>query len=236
MIKVSIAVPTYEYYGRGVEFLDDMLRTISIQTMKEIEVVVSDHSKDNQIKKFCEENIYNLNIKYFKNKNDVGNPCSNTNYAIDKCQGEVIKVLLQDDFLYDTEALEKIYDQLKNSESDWLVCGCIHTRDDGNSFFNPMFPRWSDLMILEPGNNFIGSPSIIALKKSVDLRFDSKTAMLMDVDFYYGMMLEYGHPIYYNDILVGNRVRDTQTWKERISEKEVSEEFKYVKQKYKILK
>lgn len=236
MTKVSVAVPTYEYYGRGVEFLDDLFRTISVQTLKEVEVVVSDHSTNDTIEEYCNFNEYNLNIKYVRNSVDRGNPCSNTNVAIDHSSGEVVKILLQDDFLYDTEALEKIYNELINSESKWLVSGAIHTRDDGNTFFNPMIPRWSDLMILEPDNNFIGSPSNVAFKKEVDLRFDSKTAMLMDVDFYYAMMLKYDHPIYYNDILIGNRVRDTQTWKERISDDEVIEEFKYAHQKYGIVK
>lgn len=235
-MKISIAIPTYEYYGRGVEFLDDLLRTISQQTLKDVEVVVSDHSVSDVIQIYCNRNEYNLNIKYIKNSNDIGNPCSNTNCAIDNCTGEIVKILLQDDFLYDTEALEITYNQLMSSDKKWLVCGAIHTRDDGNTFFNPMHPKWSDYMILENGNNYIGSPSVVAFKKEVDLRFDPKVAMLMDVDFYYNMMLTHGHPIYYNDILIGNRVRDTQTWKERISEDDIDKEFKYVHRKYKILK
>ena len=38
-MKVSIACPTFEYYGRGVEVLDDMFRTIANQTLKDVEVV-----------------------------------------------------------------------------------------------------------------------------------------------------------------------------------------------------
>ena len=48
-MKVSVAIPTFEYYGRGVEFLDDMFRSISVQTLKDVEVVISDHSVDNSI-------------------------------------------------------------------------------------------------------------------------------------------------------------------------------------------
>ena len=43
-MRMSIAIPTYESKGRGVEFLDDLFRTIEIQTFKDFEVVVSDHS------------------------------------------------------------------------------------------------------------------------------------------------------------------------------------------------
>lgn len=235
-MKLSVVVPTFEYYGRGVEFLDDMFRTISQQTIQDVEVVVSDHSTENDIEEYCQFNEYGLNIKYIRNNNDRGNPCSNVNLAIDNSSGEIVKVLMQDDFLYDTEALEKMYNLLVSSESYWLVCGAIHTRDDGNTFFNPMYPRWSEYMILENGNNYIGSPSVLAFKKEVKLRFDPKTAMLMDVDFYYNMMINHGHPIYMNDLLIGNRVRDTQTWKERISDEEVEKEFEYCHEKYGIVK
>ena len=48
-MRLSIAIPTCESKGRGVEFLDDLFRTIEIQTFKDFEVVVSDHSKDDKL-------------------------------------------------------------------------------------------------------------------------------------------------------------------------------------------
>ena len=47
-MRMSIAIPTYESKGRSVEFLDDLFRTIEIQTFKDFEVGVSDHSKDDK--------------------------------------------------------------------------------------------------------------------------------------------------------------------------------------------
>ena len=63
-MKASVAIPVYEYYGRGVEFLDDMFRTIASQTLKDVEVVVSDHSLNDDIELYCYENEHDLNIKY----------------------------------------------------------------------------------------------------------------------------------------------------------------------------
>ena len=48
-MKMSIAVPTWESYGKGNEFLDDLFRTLEIQTFQDFEVVVSDHSKDDKL-------------------------------------------------------------------------------------------------------------------------------------------------------------------------------------------
>ena len=39
MKKMSIAIPTWETNGRGVEFLDDLLRTIEIQNFNDFEVI-----------------------------------------------------------------------------------------------------------------------------------------------------------------------------------------------------
>jgi glycosyltransferase involved in cell wall biosynthesis len=235
-MKVSVAVPVFEYYGRGVEVLDDMLRTISYQTMKDVEVVISDHSKNSDIENYCNENKYNLNINYLRNENGRGNPAINTNHAIDNCKGEIIKVFQQDDFLFDTEALEIMYREMTNSPQKWFVCGAIHTRDDGHSFFHPMLPRWDDRLILEDQRNFIGGVSVLSIKNEVKTRFDSNVRMLLDVDFYYNSMLNYGMPILYQDVLVANRVRDNDTLMSEVSVEEVIEEFKYCHKKYGIVK
>jgi len=235
-MKVSIAVPVFEYYGRGVEFLDDMFRTISYQTLKDVEVVISDHSKNDDIEIYCRKNEYNLNIKYIRNENGRGNPAINTNNAIDNCSGEIIKVFQQDDFFFDTEALEVMYKLMTESSQKWFVCGAIHTRDDGRSFFNPMLPRWDEKMIVEDQRNFIGGVSVLSIKQEVKTRFDPNVKMLLDVDFYHNTMLNYGMPILHQDILIGNRVRDTDTLMAQISEEEVVDEFKYVHKKYGIVK
>ena len=176
--------------------------------------------------------ICNLDIKYLRNENGRGNPCINTNNAIDHCSGEIIKIFQQDDFLYDTEALEVMYNQMINSDKKWFVCGAIHTRDDGHTFFNPMLPRWDPLMILEDQHNFIGGVSVTSIKQEVKVRYDPDLRMLLDVDFYYHTMLEYGMPIFYQDTLICNRVRDTDTLMAEVTPEEVQEEFKYCKKKY----
>ena len=231
-MKVSVACPTFEYYGRGVEDLDDMFRTIANQTLKDVEVVVSDHSRTDDIEDYCKKNEHNLDIKYLRNENGRGNPCINTNNAIDHCSGEIIKIFQQDDFLYDTEALEIMYNEMTNSDKKWFVCGAVHTRDDGHTFFNPMLPRWDPLMILEDQHNFIGGVSVTSIKQEVKVRYDPDLRMLLDVDFYYHTMLEYGMPIFYQDTLVCNRVRDTDTLMAEVTPEEVQEEFKYCKKKY----
>ena len=95
-----------------------------------------------------------------------------------------------------------------------------------------MLPRWDPLMMLEDQHNFIGGVSVTSIKQEVKVRYDPDLRMLLDVDFYYHTMLEYGMPIFYQDTLICNRVRDTDTLMAEVTPEEVQEEFKYCKKKY----
>ena len=71
-----------------------------------------------------------------------------------------------------------------------------------------------------------------AIKKEVTVRYDPELRMLLDVDFYYQNMLNYGMPIFYRDTLVANRVRDTDTLMAEVTEEEIEEEFQYCFKKH----
>lgn len=235
-MKMSIAVPTWESYGKGNEFLDDLFRTLEMQTFQDFEVVVSDHSKDDKLVDVIDEFQDKFNILYVKNKNNRGNGPANTNNAIDKCSGDIIKVMFQDDFFYDDEALKKIYYTLYNSDKTWLLNGSNHTQDDGRSFYWEMYPRWNDKLL--EGVNSISSPSVLAFKNNVTRRFDSTLTYFMDVEFYYGMKEDYGDPILYDDVLISNRVGDysvTTNVSNKNRDYYVTKETKYCKEKYGVL-
>ena len=120
-MNISIAIPTWGCHGRGSEFINDLLRTIEIQTFKDFEVCISDHSLDdgilNEVKKFQDK----FKIVYQKNPEDRGNGPANTNEAIKLCSGDIIKVMFQDDFFYDDESLQKIHDQFESEDNLSLI-------------------------------------------------------------------------------------------------------------------
>ena len=53
MSEISVCIPTYEYKGEGVKYLDELFKSLSTQTFQDFDVVISDHSKDNEIMNFC---------------------------------------------------------------------------------------------------------------------------------------------------------------------------------------
>ena len=232
---MSVAIPTYESRGRGNEFLDDLFRTLEIQTFKNFEVVISDHSKNDDLVDVIDKFQNKFDILYFKNKNDRGNGPANTNNAIDKCSGDIIKIMFQDDFFYDDEALQKIHDSF-DDDHDWLVCGSNHTQDDGYNFYWDLYPKWN-VDIIE-GVNSISSPSVMAARKKVfdQIKFDEKLVMMMDCEIYYHIKNKFGDPIYLHDILVSNRIHSEQISSEYASSSDYSikllKEVNYCKSKH----
>jgi glycosyltransferase involved in cell wall biosynthesis len=208
----SIAIPAYEMHGKGAEFLNFSFNCLNSQTYKDFEVVVSDHSKTNEIEKICEEWSSYLNIVYLKNEINRGSSSANINNALYNCSSEWIKILFQDDFLYRKDSLEIIKKHiLENSKLYWIANACCHT-NDGVNLHTPHTPKWNYDQVI--GNNGISSPSVICINKNIDIKFDEKLLWLMDVDFYQKMYMKYGEPYYINEILVvnrnwGNRLSDT---------------------------
>jgi glycosyltransferase involved in cell wall biosynthesis len=210
-MRMSVAIPTYEYKGKGVDLLKHQFGIFKRQQFKDFQVVISDHSIDDDIKNFCEKNEFGLNIKYIRNEKLRGNFSANTNHAIENCDGEIIKVLYQDDFLFNHESLKKISDFFAD-DINWLLSSCIHCAEN-MSLYGPLTPRYHDEIYL--GNNTIGCPSVLAVKNRDDLpKFDERLLWLMDVDYYKALFDKFGNPRILGDVNVCVRVWDSQLTKE----------------------
>lgn len=202
-MKVSICIPTWEQYSRGVEFLKNNFEVFLSQTYKNFNVIISDHSKDDNIKLLCNEYSTHFEIKYFKNENLLGNSPANTNNCIINADGDIIKIIFQDDYLFDKRALELIVKEFENKECNWLVCGSNATRDDGLTYTNEMTPYWNNN--IKTGVNTISSPSVLSFRNSNPCFFDENLTMLMDCDMYHQLYVRYGLPTILSNCLVTNR-------------------------------
>jgi glycosyltransferase involved in cell wall biosynthesis len=189
----------------GATFLHFNLSKILFQTYDNIEVIISDHSKDDSILNICKDfSDRGLEILHIRNENMVGNSSANLNEAIKLAKGDIIKVIFQDDFLYHDRSIEDIVREYqKDNNVKWLVTSSCHT-ENGSTYYNYMDPEYT-LNILE-GNNRISSPSVLSFINSEDkLLFDPDFIWLMDCDYYYRMYQKYGDPFYLKSTNVVNR-------------------------------
>lgn len=227
----SIAIPTYEMYGMGKNFLQFNFDILHSQTFQDFEIIISDNSDNNDIQNLCNAYSDKLNIKYFKNP--IKSMSGNLNNAIQNSNGEFIKILFQDDFLYEKNSLLNIYEILKVEKNiHWLVTATEHFDEKTQSYFRPFYPHYNNFIVL--GNNTISCPSVLTIKNTENnLMFDENLTWLMDVDYYERLYRQYGLPKCLNTINVVNRISDKQS-SSIISEEIKFNELNYILTKYRI--
>jgi glycosyltransferase involved in cell wall biosynthesis len=233
-MKVSIAISTYEANGRGVELLSVNINTIMQQTYKNIEIVISDHSANTDIKNYI-DNIRRscqFDIIYVVNPEKRGNISHNINNAINHCTGDIIKIIFMDDFLLKQTAIADIvFVFTQNPSARWMVNSYLHTQNY-SSFYNPIYPKYNDKIIT--GINTIGCPSGLTISKDVAARFDENLKWFMDCEYYYQLFKLYGHPIIYqNNFLVGTLIHNSQVTNSCVNNDAlINSETSYINAKY----
>ncbi len=178
---ISIIVPTYEMYGRGVEFLNELMNSIDEQIFVPYEVIVTDDSEDDEIRKYCSLN----NIQYYKHPGPKG-ACRNFNYGLSKATGDIIKPMFQDDQFQSKDCL-KLISQMK---SEWC---CLTSAHIGGRTDHIPYAE-TDILELAKGRNTYGSPSAVAWRNNKGTVFDESLIWLFDCDLYARMVLIYGPP------------------------------------------
>lgn len=193
---ISVCVPTHDMEN-GDYFLKRLQDSLDAQTFKDYEVV---YTKE-------------------------GKMAENTNAAIKKAKGDIIKILYMDDFFVDKDALKHIAESF---DTGWLASGCVHT-EDGNHFYNPHVPSYN--FDIRSGNNTIGSPSVVAFENDNPLLFDESMTWLLDVDYYARLFERYGEPAIVSSLDIGIGIGKHQMTNLIPAEVKLSE-FKYLKTKY----
>ena len=202
----SIAIPAYGYGGKGRDFLEFSFFIMESQTFQDFEVVISDHSTDDTIKNLCDEWSSKLNIKYIRNDIGRGVISPNLNVALTHCKGEWIKILFQDDFLYNSESLINTKNFIDiNPNAIWMASRFCHS-NDGLNMYRELYPLWHPDMVL--GKNSIGCPSVLTIRNRNILLFNENLNWLMDCEYYKRMYDIHGEPLVIDSLTVVNRTND----------------------------
>jgi glycosyltransferase involved in cell wall biosynthesis len=201
-MRFSICIPTWEQHGVGAYFLTDLLLSIERQTFQDYEIVISDHSRNDEIYDYV---LGRDKLVYVRNEFSYGNGVSNLNNCLKYASGEIIKIMFQDDFMFSDRCLAE-FDVAFSKKTEWAVCGCNHTRDRV-SFYQTMIPSWSDR--LADGVNTISSPSVLAIRNDDIEFFDEKLTMMMDIEYYLRMNKRQPMTVI-EDCLITNRQHPNQ--------------------------
>jgi len=226
----SIAIPAWGIKGKGAEYLEHSLNIIAQQSFTDYNVVISDHSEDEDIKNLCKVWSSIVDIKYTKNEIGRGKIAPNINNAIRHCNGKYIKMLFQDDFLYDVDSLQIIKNSIEeNPNASWFITACVHT-DDCITMYDRMTPYYHDRIY--EGINTISCPTVLTVKNYDELPiFDESLNWLVDVEYYKRLYDKYGGPIVIDAVCAVNRNSEVRTTN-MMTEKQKQEEISRVIRKY----
>jgi hypothetical protein len=152
------------------------------------------------------------------------------NNAIRQCEGQFIKMLFQDDFLYDTDSLQIVYDSIaENQDKYWFITACVHT-DDCITMYDRMTPYYHDRIYA--GVNTISCPSVLTVRNDSKLpAFDETLNWLLDVEYYKRLYNAYRDPVVIDIVCVVNRNAEVRTTN-MITEKQKQEEVSRVIRRY----
>lgn len=91
---VSIVIPIYK---PNTTYLRELFQSISNQTYRSFEVLVSDDNDDEQLLKSLFKEFPNVHFKYCRNAKEARGIFNNLNNAITESCGEYIQLFCQDD-------------------------------------------------------------------------------------------------------------------------------------------
>lgn len=225
-MKISVIIPAYEAKGRAIELLTELFDSLEVQTYKNFEVVVSDHSKNNDIENFCKTR--NLDVIHFYNDRGRGNSSINMNEGIKRATGDVIKVVHMDDVVFNPETFRLITELLeKNPDKKWGAVGFNHNYEDADDGEEKI-----RRIIIPSIDTVIGCPSVSFFRVNNDDPdfFDENLIIINDHDMHQRLFKKYGEPVVVSEICITIRMHQEQvsSW---IGSKKEKEEWKYFKLK-----
>lgn len=200
-------------FNLGERFLTECLSHLMYQTFTDFEVIVSDQSDDDSLKKICDTFSHVLDVKHVKNTSDVKNAANNVNCAIKHASGKIVKLLFVDDFFVDLNALQKIKNAFAaNPDKKWLISGFLNSNQEKSSYSNPRMPSFDQ--IFANGDNSTGNPSNYSVRRECAVEMDENLRWIVDKEYFHRTYHHYGSPIMISEILVCFRDHDDSKFRD----------------------
>ncbi|MBL0055034.1 MAG: glycosyltransferase [Chitinophagaceae bacterium] len=205
---ISICIPAYQ----KTDYLRRLLDSIAVQTFTDHEIIISDDSADESVKKLIEE-FRALKINYTRNIPAAGMP-SNWNLALLKAKGEWIKLMHDDDWFSADTALQQFASEAKNTPHSFIFSACNNIYATGKEVHEHLSPWKKKLLDEDPVNlsyrNVIGHPSTVMHRRDEQLLYDTRFQWVVDIDFYIRYLKKYPGYHYIPQMLVNIGTDDKQ--------------------------
>jgi glycosyltransferase involved in cell wall biosynthesis len=229
---VSICIPTYN----GASYLQEALDSVSAQTYKNIEVIISDDKSVDATLEILERFCESVNIPVYIYQHQPAGIGANWNNTIEKANGVYIKFLFQDDILYPTCVEEMVTTILQHDDCKMVACqrDFIRMQEMNDPDIDEWIQRYKNLQHQFPAVegdffkvtkkmfaqewfktsplNKIGEPICVLFERALvdELGcFDEKLEQILDYEYWYRVLAIYPIVIIKKD-LVSFRIHKTQ--------------------------
>lgn len=202
-VKISVCIPAY----KNADFLRRCLDSLVTQSFRDFELVLSDDSPDDSVARIAEEYKDDLQIIYLKNNPSLGTP-ANWNFAMQHAKGEYIKLMHDDDWFAEKDALQKFYDCLQKNPSADFCFSAFHNVHLKEGNMQPVFCSSFLRNLLKKDRynlfkrNFIGPPSVVFQRNNRKDWYDDRLKWLVDFEGYIRFLDSRGSFVYINECLV----------------------------------
>src|SRR5215203_1747514 len=202
-VEISICIPAYKNVG----FLERLLHSISIQSFADYEVVITDDSPDDSVKKFIQDYTFPKPIRYIKNTFSLGTP-ENWNEAIRNAKGKWIKLMHNDDWFAHKDALKYFYDAtLKHSQCSFFFSAfqnINYETGDKEVVKCNLFDRF--ILWLTPLHLFrkvyVGNPSCTLIRRDAGVFYDNRFKYVVDFEYYIRCIKKLNRYQYIDEVLL----------------------------------
>jgi len=173
----------------GRTFIEENMNAILQQTYRPLQVIISDHSKDDIIHDYIKNiNAGDIEIIYVKYGEHYGSPCHNWNNALKYATGSYIQYLALDDMLASSDAVEKAIMEMKRQPTaKWFATA--HKIHQSSEVF---VPKWNSMILQR--NTLSGPSAIIVRSELKHVKLDPDFIWYLDLDWYYRLFKEGGIP------------------------------------------
>lgn len=180
---ISICVPAY----KKPQYVVRLVKSVLQQDYKNVEIIISDDSPDEDTKQAILPFQNILSIRYFHNQPALTSP-RNWNYALQQAAGELVVLMHQDDWYASESALSTYVDAFRDVSVDFVFCRNTGVDEAGKKVILQAIPSLLNQMAKKPNHlllaQVIGPPSNTMLRRRVNLRYDERFVWLVDVDYY----------------------------------------------------
>ncbi len=199
---ISICIPAY----KRLAYLEKLLVSIGQQRFRDFEVIVTDDSPDDSVALLCERFEKAFPLHYHKNEPALGTP-KNWNEAMRRAKGEWIKIMHDDDWFTDENALGLFHEAvLAHPKTSFFFAAFRNVPDQGKP--ETVRCSWWDRLVLKASplhlfrKVYIGNPSCTLVRREPLLLYDRRFKFVVDFEYYIRCIRHWDNWHYIDQILV----------------------------------